>query len=212
MKKLLAAFCLFSLLTAFTCENEPLDFEEEVSETNNPGNTDDPDNTGTPDETDPNLLLGDWQLVEFSADLNTSTEFMGQTVSSDVQISSTTVNYNLNFTETNFTTNGSYSYETEITANGIEVPQETYTLTDVSGSGSYTTDGNEITIDGSFFEFSFDGMDFDELTGPQTVMFQFSNNGQTLTFTQNETTTDTQASTGATVTTTQVSTSVWTRQ
>lgn len=198
MKKLLAAFCLFSLLTAFTCENEPLDFDVESSDTGGNGQTD-------------ASLLGDWQLVEFDVELNTATDFMGQSISSDVEIFSTTVDYTVNFTETNFTTNGSYSYEAEITANGINVPQDPYTLTDVSGNGTYTTQGNEITIDGSFFEFSFDGMDFDELTGPQTVMFEISNNGQTLTFTQNETITDTEPSTGATITTTQVSTSVWTR-
>ena len=195
MKKLLAFFCLFSLLTAFTCENEPLD-----------------DNIDASFENTDEDLLGTWSLVEFSVALNSSTNFAGQVIESDVNVQSTTVGYTVNFTENNFNTNGSYSYLAEVTANGVEVPQEPYTLENVTGNGSYSVDGNEMTIDGSFFEFTFEGMDFSEFDGEQTATFQITDNGQTLTFSQNETTTETDQTIGATTTTTQVSTSVWSRQ
>ncbi|MCB0398508.1 MAG: hypothetical protein KDD26_02600 [Winogradskyella sp.] len=193
MKKLSVLLCLFTLFFAFTCENEPLDFDAESSQT----------------DTD---LIGDWILEEFNVQVSTTTDFQGQVISSDIDVYSTTVDYTLNFTESNFTTNGSYSYVADIVANGMNVEGEPYTLEDVSGSGSYSVNGNEMTIDGSFFEFSFEGMDFAELSGEQTATFEISDNGQTLVFSQDETTTETDAATGLTTTSTQVSSSVWTRQ
>ncbi len=192
MKKLLALLCLSTLFFAFTCENEPLDFDPET------GGTD-------------AALLGEWNLSGFEVSLNTSTDFQGVEITSDLEVYSTTEDYTLNFAANSYTTNGSYSYIAEITANGIVIPAEPYTLDNVSGSGNYSVNGNEITVDGSFFEFTFEGMDFSELDGEQTATFEISDNGQTLTFSQNETTTETDATTGAVVTSTQVSTSVWTR-
>jgi len=192
MKKLAALLCLFTLFFAFTCENEPLDFEPETGETDV-------------------ALLGEWNLSEFDVEVNTSTDFQGQQIASEVEIFSTTVNYALNFTENNFSTNGGYSYVAEVTTNGIQVPAEPYTIDNVSGSGSYSVNGNEMTVDGSFFEFTFEGMDFSQFQGEQTVAFQISDNGQTLTFSQNETMTETDAATGTTTTSVTVSTSVWIR-
>ena len=100
----------------------------------------------------------------------------------------------------------------DIVANGMNVEGEPYTLENVSGSGSYSVNGNEMIIDGSFFEFSFEGMDFAELSGEQTATFEISDNGQTLVFSQDNTTTETDAATGLTTTSTQVSSSVWARQ
>lgn len=193
MKKLSVLLCLFTLFFAFTCENEPLDFDVESSQTDSD-------------------LLGDWSLVEFSVQVSTSTDFQGQVISSDIDIYSTTVDYALNFTGSNFTTSGGYSYVADIVANGMNVEGEPYTLENVSGSGSYSVNVNEMTIDGSFFEFSFEGMDFAELSGEQTATFEISDNGQTLVFSQDDTTTETDSATGLTTTSTQVSSSVWVRQ
>jgi len=196
MKKLLALFCLFSLLTAFTCENEPLEGDIET----NFENTDDD-------------LLGEWSLVEFSSSISTVTDFSGQLIESDIDIESTTVDYTLNFTANNYTTSGSYSYVADVVANGFEVTGEPYTLENVSGSGSYSTNGNEMTVDGAFFEFELDGMVetgvFDE---EQTAPYQISDDGQTLTFTQNETTTQTDDATGTVITIDNNSISVWSKQ
>jgi len=192
MKKILSLLCLFTLFFAFTCENEPLDFDAET------GGTD-------------SDLLGEWNLVEFDVQVSTSANFQGQDISSNIEVYSTTVDYTVNFTENNFTTNGSYSYVADVVANGMNIEGESYTLDNVSGSGSYSVTGNEITVDGSFFEFSFEGANFAEFDEEQTVMFQITDNGQTLIFTQDETTTETDAATGLTTTTTQVSSSVWTR-
>lgn len=192
MKKLTILLCLFTLFFAFTCENEPLDFDSESTQT----------------ETE---LLGDWNLVSFDVQVSATTDFQGQVISSDIDVYSTTVNYTLNFTETSFDTNGSYSYVADIVANGMNIEGEPYTLENVSGNGSYSVSGSEITVDSSFFEFSFDGMDFAELSGEQTATFQISDNRQTLVFSQDDTTTETDVATGLTTTSTQMSSSVWTR-
>ena len=194
MRKLSSLFCLFILLTAFTCEDEPLDFDVETSETNVE-------------------LIGAWDLVEFNVEMSSSTSVGGLEIASGAEIYSTTVDYTVNFSESNFTTNGSYSYVADIVVNENEVQGEPYTLENVSGSGNYTVNGNEMTVDGSFFEFTLEGMeDTSFLDGEQTATFQLSDNGQTLTFSQNETLTQSDEITGSVITSTTVSTSVWTRQ
>jgi len=187
--------CLFSLLTAFTCENESLD-----------------DNIDTSSNTNNNDLIGSWNLLEFDASVSSSTSFQGQEFSSEVVILSTDVAYVLTFTQSNFNTEGGYSYTADIVANGMEFPGEPNTIDNVTGSGAYSTNGNEMTIDGSFFEFTFEGMDFSQLQGEQTVNFQISEDGQTLTFFQDETTTETDVATGSTTTSVISSTSSWSRE
>lgn len=190
MKKFFALLSLFSLLTAFTCENEPLD-------------------SGILDNTSTDLL-GTWNLVEFNTDLTTSTNFEGQETTSNIVVTSTEVDYVLEFTGSTFSTNGSYTYNTNIVVNEAQVSNEPYTLTNVSGSGTYSTNENVMTIDGSFFEFEFNGgIDTSALEGEQTANFQISDDGETLTFSQNETTTETNATTGLQANVTKISTSVW---
>ena len=195
LTKYLALFCLFSLLTAFTCENEPLDDIDDTGST-------------TTVETD---LVGTWNLVEFDAILNTATTFEGLSFTSDIAIVSTDVDYVLVFTESAFTTNGSYSYNTDIEVDGASLGSDSYTINDVSGSGTYTTNGNEMTVDGAFYEFDVDGMDTSALGDAQTGEFELSSDGQTLTFAQSETITETDDLTGFVITTITTSSSVWTR-
>lgn len=196
MKKLLSLFCLFTLLTAFTCENEPLDSDVDLE-------------TG-----DTNIdLIGTWDLVEFSTTLGNEMDFAGQIITSDLDVYSTETNYILEFTANTFTTNGNYSYNASVIVDGVEFSNEPYTLDNVSGSGSYSTNGNEMTVDGQFFEFSFEGeMDSSALEGEQTATFELSEDGQTLTFTQNEIVVTDDAATGTTVTSNVQGSSVWVRQ
>lgn len=196
MKKLLSLFCLFSLLTAFTCENEALDDGIE-SDTNNNSNI---------------ALIGTWSLEDFNVTLNTTTSFGGEEISSDIAIVSTEENYIVEFTQNAYTTNGNYTYDTNIIFNGEAMSADSYTLDNVSGGGTYSTNGNVMTINGSFFEFEFEGMDDSALQGEQTIDYQISADGQTLTFTQNETVTQNDSTTGTAVTNTTNSTSIWSRQ
>ncbi|MUU79121.1 hypothetical protein [Winogradskyella endarachnes] len=197
MKKILALFCLFTLLTAFTCEDEPLD-----------DGIDSGSNTS-----DTNVaLIGSWDLTDFSVILETSTEFNGESFTSNIDIQSTEEDYVLTFTESSFTTNGSYSYDTNIVFNGETTQSEPYTLENVSGSGTYYTSGNLMTVDGSFYEFEYEGMDQSILDEEQTGTFEISEDGQTLTFYQEETISQTDPVTGTVTSSATNSTSVWTKQ
>jgi len=195
MKKIVSLFCLFTLLTAFTCENEPLDNGIDLT-----------------DSSYNNALVGTWDLTDFDVTLGSTTSFSGESFITDIDIESTEENYVLNLTPSNFTTNGSYSYDTNIVVNGETFSSEPYTLENVSGSGSYSVNGNEMTIDGSFFEFEFEGAEETSLSGEQTVTFSVSADGQTLTFTQDETTSQTDPTTGTVTTSTTNSTSIWAKQ
>ena len=195
MKKVFALFCLFTLLTAFTCENEPLD-EDVLANNGATANTE---------------LLGEWNLVEFEVETSTTTEVNGTQLSSDIQIFSTATDYTVNFTADTFTTNGSYSYSSLVVVNGMEIPNEPTTLSNVSGNGTYSINGNEMTVDGQFFEFELEGVDSSVFGEEQTILFQISADGQSLTITQNENQTTTDEATGFETTSAIESFSVWTR-
>ncbi|MDH7913784.1 hypothetical protein [Winogradskyella sp. SYSU M77433] len=196
MKRLISLFCLFTLLTAFTCENEPLDSDVQTNVTN-----------PNPDIN----LIGTWDLVEFSTTLGNTMEFAGQTIVSDLDITGTEYNYTLEFTENSYTTNGSYSYVASVLFDGVEMSSEPYTLESVSGN--YSIDGNEMTVDGQFFEFSYEGeVDSSAFEGEQTATYELSDDGQTLTFVQDEVIVTEDSTTGTVVTSNVSGTSVWQRQ
>jgi hypothetical protein len=195
MRKLGLLLSCFIVLSAFTCDNEPLegDFEDGTLITN-------------PTQS----ILGEWTLVNFEVAISSATELEGTTVETNLAIDSFDPDYDLVFTANTFTTNGSYSYNTSITIGDQAPINDSYTIEDVNGSGTYTTSGNEMTIQGSFFDFTFEGIDDSFLdTEDQTATFTLSADGNTLTFSQNETEVNNQG--GTSVSTTTVSTSIWSR-
>ncbi len=197
MRKLSYLFSLFVLLTAFTCDNEPLegDFVEEGNNTVD-GNA------------NPQDLIGTWKLINMNADITSETNFGGIDLTSEFLVEINESDYTVTFTESNYTTQGDYLVEASTTVNG-ETTAFTDSYTNVEGLGTYSTDGNTMTVDGSFVEFDFDGVPTEVAEGEQTVQFGISNNGQTLTFQQNEQ--QTISDLGVNAVTTVVSTSVWER-
>jgi len=162
---------------------------------------DDEDSTSTD-------LVGTWAVETFDVNIENSVEVLGITTSIVTDIESTIVDYEISFTASDFTTEGGYSYDITSLSNGIAISETTETVSNVSGTGTYTTSGDEIIINGSFFEFESAGVDFSALQGEQTA--NFSINGNTLTITQDEEmTTEIQGTTSVVNLT---STSVWTRQ
>lgn len=128
-------------------------------------------------------LIGDWKVTEFSAETSTTTNFDGEIFESNINILGSNFDYNVNFTAANYTTLGAYDMTVTILVDGQPNETETESYENVSGSGTYTIDGNVMTITGSFFDV--DGLDV--IGGDyQTATFQFSPDGQTVTFTQNE--------------------------
>lgn len=189
--KLSVLFLALFVLVLSSCENEALEGFDS--------------NDGNPFT---NSLIGTWALSDFDVTVNNTSDVGGTSIESNVEIDGFNPNYNLTFAANTFTTNGSYSYNTVVTVNG-QTNTDSYTLDNVTGAGVYSTNGNEMTVDGSFFEFTFQGMDLSELGGEQTVNYAISADGQTLTFTQN--TTETNSSGGSTTTSIVNATSVWTK-
>ncbi|WP_425075598.1 hypothetical protein [Psychroserpens sp. S379A] len=194
MKKLSFLFCLFVLLTAFTCENESIDedlLNQEYQDDNN--------------EVNPSLL-GDWEMIEFSAEISTESNIQGIMIGYDFVTEATDSNYVLTFEESDYSVSGSYDLATSTTFDG-ETTTTTDSYTNVSGSGAYSTNGNTMTFDGSFIEFDFDGLPQDVASGEQTTEFSLSDDGQTLTFAQDQVQEENQP--GVVVTIHTISTSVW---
>ncbi|OMP30584.1 hypothetical protein [Mangrovimonas sp. DI 80] len=170
MKKLGMLLSLFVLLSAFTCENEPIDtelanIEEDVANSQ---------------------LSGDWNTVSFNATMSTSTGMGGMNMDVEAVMEAVNMDYVVTFTANSFTSAGSYDIETDLTVNGIDNGTTTSSLTDVDGNGNYSTSGNTITFDGSLFELEVDGLDTSALGEAQTGQYTLTNNGQTLTITQSQ--------------------------
>ncbi|WAC02874.1 hypothetical protein N7U66_04380 [Lacinutrix neustonica] len=113
------------------------------------------------------------------------------------------------FAADTFETNGSYNVTTITVIDGNNAGTTTNVLSNVSGSGNYVTDGNIMSVDGSFFDVSMNGSNTSGQGEAQEVAYTISENGQTLTFNQNET--QTQIANGIEVISDIVSSSVWVR-
>jgi len=85
---------------------------------------------------------------------------------------------------------------------------DTQTVSNVNGVGTYSTSGDIMTLDGTFFEFESGGVDLSAMNGEQSA--NFSIDGNRLTFMQDEEETTTVQ--GITSTSRLISTSVWVKQ
>lgn len=168
MKKLTALLSFLILFTAFTCEDEPLD-----------------DALVLGASLSSSELIGEWQLLNFDIETTTVSDIAGVNVETNITVESTDVDYNLVFSGTDFNTSGSYAYDSTVTVNDDTSISDSYLLENISGSGTYSVSGNQITVNGQFFEFSLDGVDDSVLNDDEQIAtFQFSDDGNTLTFTQ----------------------------
>lgn len=192
MKKLSFLFSLFILLTAFTCENEALDSDLTNQEFDN--------NQNSPS------VVGSWVLLNMNADVNAETSFQGTEFVSQFSIEISDSDYVLVFDDSNYTVSGDYEATVSSTFDN-ETTTYTDSYTNVEGSGTYVTNGNVMTIDGTFIEFDFEGMPMELDQGEQSVEYTLSADGQTLTFNQDEVESTNEG--GVTSTTEITSTSVW---
>ena len=208
MKKIIPFLSLFILLSAFTCENEPLESDLiEATATQQTDNGSNDNGNGNNNNNTDASLIGEWTVTSFSADVTSTTSTNGVDNIVEISITGMNLGYNLVFAESTYTTNGNYDVEYTTVLNGQNNASGSDSYADVTGSGNYSTSGNMMTIDGSFFELTVNGVDTSSLGGEQTTAYELSADGQTLTFNQDETETNTTG--GIDVTTNTVSTSVW---
>lgn len=160
------------------------------------------------DDPNPSDLEGTWTAVSFSANVMSTSDFNGNEFTSTVDVVGSEFDYDLTFTDAAFTTSGGYTLDIDFDAGGSS-QSSTDTYTNVSGNGTYATTDTEMTINGSFFTFEFNGMPFLTADDTQTADYEINEDGD-LIFTQNETMTSTQS--GSTTTSVVVSSSKWVRQ
>jgi len=162
MKKISFLLCLFVAFTVYNCQNETLDDDLlGITDSNNPNNP-----SGSTEG-----LAGEWELISFTSTVSSVTNIAGADVESNVAIESTTTDYTMIFTNSTFTAEGSYTYNTDISTAGVN-SSDSYTLEDVTGSGSYTTSGNTMTVSGAFYEFTYEGVEQPDLDADQTVQLE----------------------------------------
>lgn len=150
-------------------------------------------------------LEGDWTATAYSATIETSSAGVGL---STIVAEGTSFDYDLNLDGSMFTTSGSYSANQTVTTAGF-TQSNAVDYANISGSGTYTVDGNTMTIEGSFFDFEAAGMSFTGGGEMQTATFEINSDGE-LILNQNETITD--SSNGITVDAKIVSSSTWVRK
>lgn len=182
------AFAMFSLNS---CDNEPLEGQFSDGTVNGGSNNNGTGggNNGGGSSAD---LVGDWETISFSANSRATTTFNGISIVSDSDITGLNFDYILTLTTNQFETSGSYDMRVVTEVDGMVVSDATSNYTNVSGSGDYSTNGNVMTLNGSFFELAIDGVDTSGFEENQTMTFQLSSDGQRLTLTQNEERTETQ--------------------
>lgn len=153
-------------------------------------------------------LMGEWELISMETEMANSTNAAGVTIDVDMNVNTTTTDYSINFDETAWSTSGSYSYEYDLVIDSNTQSDE-LTINDISGSGSYELEGGEIVVNGSFFEFNFQGYDMSSLTAGEQVARITINGDGNLVISQDETTEQNQG--GAEITATIKATSIWRR-
>ena len=167
---------------------------------------DDDDSTGSAAD-----LIGTWIATSFEYETSSSTSGSGIPDSEVMtEANGSNLNYELTFTQSNYTTSGSYDMTITATQDGNVVADTTQSYTNVTGAGTYSVMGDQITVGGSFFDFDVDGIDLSAFTiGDQTATYKITSDDKL------EVTQDAEISStvqGITSTSTIRSKSVWERQ
>lgn len=195
MKKLGLLFSLFVLLTAFMCENEPIDSELQTNTNNNP-------NTQTG-------IVGDWQLESITYNGVSETEFQGINISTTFDSMSENEAYNVSFNaDGTYSASGSYDIVQTVTVAGVS--QTVTNNLQSTSNGNYTATDTTLSTDGEIFSIEIDGVTQpSNSTENEPTPYTLSPDGNTLTFSSN--TTQTSNEDGVVVMFTVNSTSVLTR-
>lgn len=180
LNKISVVFLLLIGLLLASCEDEPL--EGDFGEDPKPS------------------LVGTWNLKSFNTTIS-------NLLYSTTVTSRSSLDYNVTFTETNFTTAGSYDYTASISSEEIPGISNDYTSNGIGLNGRYSVADDVMLTDRAFFGFNLDGFDGTVLLEEQTYTYEISEDGNTLTINQNETKDIINEDITSSVTT--VGTSVW---
>lgn len=140
------------------------------------------------DTTSTNELEGTWKLVSLEIDSESLVEVTAGGYNNSITINNeaeaVNADYTLTFDNSQFTGEGSYDLQ-QTSMSGGYTESITTSYDNILQTGSYSVDGNIITVEGSFVEATADGTDIIETGGePQTI--EYTINNDQLIFSQNE--------------------------
>jgi hypothetical protein len=124
----------------------------------------DDDETTTP--VDQENLVGTWQMISLNVDTDISGNFSDVPITSSTSSVGENFDYTITFTETTYSSSGSYDIVTTGTVNGVPLDEERETVTDANESGTYEFVDGELVIDGSLVDLEeanseLEGVEFD---------------------------------------------------
>lgn len=154
-------------------------------------------------------IVGEWTVTSFDFEAQSASTFSGSTTMSTTALTGKSMNYDLTITDTDYSTSGGYTLGIFASAGGTMVPVADQSYTNITGSGTYTTEGSTFISNGALFDVSVNGVSTSVGNGQQSAEFVINADGN-LVFSQNETS-ESNAN-GVTTVTTTTSSSVWTRK
>ncbi len=154
-------------------------------------------------------LIDTWTAESFNAVIETTIDNSGTITTAKSTITGSNLSYDLTFTSNAFTTAGGYNIAVSTEVDGMVASSSDDAYTNVAGSGTYTTSGNVMTVNGTFFDFTFNGTNFAATSPTLSTNYEINSDGK-LVFSQDETPTTTTS--GITATSKITSTSVWVKK
>nr|WP_299342091.1 hypothetical protein [Allomuricauda sp.] len=127
---------------------------------------------------DAETLIGSWTAISLDADIDLNGDFAGIPVVSSTNTVGENLDYNVTFTETEYTVTGGYDLVTTGTVNGEPLDAEPTSISGINETGTYSLDGNTLTIDGNIYDFDANGVSLSEVSAEQIVEVSINSNGE----------------------------------
>jgi len=154
-------------------------------------------------------IQGTWVAQSLVGTVETDLNFQGEIIQTNISFEDISLDYELTFDETSFSTEGAYNIQVRAMSDGEVIADTNSDVSDVTGNGNYTDSGTSITLDKPFFTLTYQGQELMVMGEEQNAAYEINSNGE-LVFSQNEIMTDNTA--GIESTSRIVSTSVWKRK
>ena len=133
---------------------------------------------------DSESLVGTWEAISLNVDSEINTTVLQIPIQTQTTTVGENIDYEVTFTETEYTAVGGYDLTTTGTINGVPSDFDPVSITGISETGTYSINGNQITIDGNLYEFEADGISLSEPSEQQVAQIALNSNGD-LVITQN---------------------------
>lgn len=154
-------------------------------------------------------IQGTWVAESLVGSVETSITVQGEAIQTNFSFEDISLDYELTFDETSFSTKGDYNIKVKAVTGGAVIADTNSDVSDVSGNGQYTDLGTSITLNKPFFNLTYQGQELMIMEEEQNAEYEINAKGE-LVFSQNETTESTVS--GIKSVSRIISTSVWKRK